>query len=251
MSNRWTGSFDAAIELAPSGANSLLAAVHRKGHAPPGEVLTGPHLQHSLALNLPLPESSATHGLKGRLQVQVSTPSVSIPDGAPGRVTASSEIYARFRAVAGSKPAPEFVHGTLRFTTAIAIVECEGTALAEIRVGANAVEVSFTPAPGAPLADDARQLVEDAVRDVLQTAVGAVHHRISSVGSGGVRDRAPGLPHAAPAAFAFRVMLAFGGRCSARADRPPRCSSAQVKTSRWRWEASSSRGSCSKWRVVR
>jgi len=211
MSNRWTGGFDAAIELAPSGANSLLAAIHRKGHAPPGEVRAGPHLLHGLALNLPLPESAATHGLKGRLQVQISTPSVSIPDGPPGRVTVSSEIYARFQAVAGSEPAPEFVHGTLRFTTPLAIVECEHTALAEMRVGSSAVEVSFTPAPGAALGDAQRQLVEDAVRDVLAKAVGPVHHRISSVGSGEFAiEHIAFRTQRAGSLSAFELLLAFG-----------------------------------------
>jgi hypothetical protein len=211
MANRWTGGFDAAIELAPSGANSLLAAIHRKGHVPAGEVHPGPHLLHSLALNLPLPGSSAAHGLKGHLKVQVSTPSVSIPDGAAGRVVVASEVYARFQAVPGSKPAPEFLHGILRFTTPIAIVECENTALAEIRVGSNAVEVSFTPLPGTTLTDEQRQLVEDAVRDVLAEAVGAVHHRISGVGSGEFTiEHIAFRTQRTGSLSAFELLLAFG-----------------------------------------
>src|SRR6188768_3538201 len=106
MTNRWTGGFDAAIALAPTGANSLLAAIHRKGHAVSGEPHDGPHVLHSLAVNLPIPGSAAAHGLRGHLQVQVSTPSVSIPDGPAGRASISVDVYAWFRAALGSTPAP-------------------------------------------------------------------------------------------------------------------------------------------------
>ena len=117
MPNRWTGGFDATIELAPSGANAVLAALHRKGHRPPGEDQKGPHLLHSLSINLPIPESSATHGLVGHLQLQLSTPSVAIPEGPAGRATISIEVYAWFQRTFASVPAPEFLHGTLSFTT--------------------------------------------------------------------------------------------------------------------------------------
>ena len=211
MTNRWTGGFDAAIALAPAGANSLLAAIHRKGHAQPSEPHTGPHLLHSLALNLPHPDSAATHGLRGTLQVQVSTPSVSIPDGPPGRASVSIELYAWFQKAIGSTPAPEFLHGTLRFTTPISIVECEGTTLAEISVGSNAVEVSFTPAPGTSLSAEQKQLVETAVRDVLQVAVGPVHHRVGSVGSGEFAiDHVAFRTQRVGTRSAFELLLAFG-----------------------------------------
>lgn len=211
MTNRWTGGFDAAIALAPAGANSLLAAIHRKGHAPPGEPHQGPHLLHSLALNLPLQGSGATHGLRGTLQVQISTPSVSIPEGQPGRAAVSVELYAWFQKALGSTPAPEFLHGTLRFTAPISIVECAGSTLAEIRVGSNAADVSFTPAPGTTLSAEHKQLVEDAVRDVLQKALGPVHHRVGSLGSGEFAvDHVAFRTQRAGTRSAFELMIAFG-----------------------------------------
>lgn len=211
MPNRWTGGFDAAIELAPSGANALLAALHRKGHRPPGEVQRGPHLMHSLALNLPIPGSTATHGLAGNLQVQLSTPSVSIPPGSPGRVTVSIELYAWFQRTPSSVPAPEFLHGTLSFTTTVALVECDGVPLAEIQVGTADVEVSFTPAAGTTLSDEQRQLVESAVRDVLRDAVGSVHHRIAGVGSGEFAVEHIALrTQRSGALSAFELSLSFG-----------------------------------------
>jgi hypothetical protein len=113
-------SYDAAIALAPSGANTLLAAIHRKGHAQPSEPHKGPHLPHKGAVNLPLPGSPATHGLRGHLQLQISTPSVSIPEGPAGRAAVSVELYAWFQRALNGAPAPEFLHGTLRFTTSLA-----------------------------------------------------------------------------------------------------------------------------------
>jgi hypothetical protein len=211
MTNRWTGGFDAAIALAPTGANSLLAAIHRKGHAVSGEPHDGPHVLHSLAVNLPIPGSAAAHGLRGHLQVQVSTPSVSIPDGPAGRASISVDVYAWFRAALGSTPAPEFLHGTLRFTTAISIVECQDNTLAEIDVGASSADVSFTPAPGTTLAAGQQQLVEDAVRDVLQKAVGPIHHRIGSLGSGDFAiEHVAFRTQKAGGRAAFELLLSFG-----------------------------------------
>ncbi len=95
MVNRWTGAFDAAIELAPAGVNALLAAIHRKGDPLPDVPSTGPHFLHSLALNLPFAGSTSERDLRGHLQVQVSTPSVSVPAGSDSeRVTVSVELYA-------------------------------------------------------------------------------------------------------------------------------------------------------------
>ena len=211
MANRWTGGFDAAIALAPSGANSLLAAIHRKGHAPAGEPHSGPHLLHNLAVNLPLPQSAATHGLRGHLEVQLSTPSVSIPDGPPGRAGVSIDLYAWFQQALGSNPAPEFLHGTLRFTTPISIVECAGSTLAEIRAGSGALDVSFTPAAGTTLSPQQKQLVEDAVRDVLEKAIGPVHHRVASLGSGEFAvDHVAFRTQRVGARSAFELLLSFG-----------------------------------------
>ena len=184
MVNRWTGAFDAAIELAPGGVNALLAAIHRKGDPLPDAPTAGPHFLHSLALNLPFEDSSSEHDLRGHLQVQVSTPSVSVPTGSDAeRVTVSVELYAWFQATISSDPAPEFIHGTLAFTTGLEIVECGGSTLAEIRVATGGVEVSFTPAPGSGLSAGDVSLVEGVIAQFLQQ-LRPVQLRVAGLGSG-------------------------------------------------------------------
>src|SRR5262245_29467327 len=103
MANRWTGAFDAVIELAPHGIDHLLAALHRKGHGKQDEPASGPRLLHAMSVNLPLNGPIAGRNLRGHLEIQVSTPSVSVPlAGEPNRVTVSVEIYSWFQAAFGS-----------------------------------------------------------------------------------------------------------------------------------------------------
>lgn len=216
MANRWTGAHDAVLELAPHGANRLLAALHRKGDAT-GETNDGPHLLHSTAINLPLPGPPlpGAPNLKGHLRVQISTPSVDVPPAAgPGRVRVSIETYGWFQALPDSDPAPEFLHGTLVLTVGVRVFKCHGQTLAEIGFASSDLEVEFTPAPGSGATAADVALVKATVPALLrsgrlqsQFAVGAL-----SAGSFAVRDLGfKTLRSASQSAFAVLLSLQAPG----------------------------------------
>jgi len=189
MANRWTGSYDAVIELSPDGANRLLAAVHRKGHALPNQPAPGPHLLHSTSVNLPLNGPMAGRNLRGHLEIQISTPSVSVPPGADGtRVTVSMEVYAWFQRAFGSDPAPEFLHGILSLTMGLSVVECQGETLVEVGLGG--VQASFQPAPGSGASTEDVALVEAVVPSIVRDSLAPVQLHVGSLEAGGfsVRD---------------------------------------------------------------
>ncbi len=203
MVNRWTGAYDAVLELASSGADLLLAALHRQGHPPVDAPPEGFHLLHGGSLNLPLPSGplpgvSVSIGplaggpagaggadLRGHLRIQASTPSIRVPQEAgSARVTAVVEVFARFQPALGSGPAPEFVHGTLSVTAGISLVECEGATLAKVSVQSDDVRASFAPAPGSGLGPAEVALVEHVVVELVRRGLQPVQVRVSALGSG-------------------------------------------------------------------
>ncbi len=215
MANRWTGAHDAVLELSPGGVGRLIAAIHRKGHRTSTSA-DGPHLVHSAAFDLPFLGTSPAAGpnLRGHLRLQVSTPSVDVPAGAPARVRVSVQTYAWFQPLAGSEPAPEFLHGTLALTVGLRIVRCRGVMLAEIGLASDDVEVDFTPAPGSGATSADVALVRAAVPAILRGAFGPAQFPLGSLSTGSltVRDLAfKGLRSAAQSAFALLLTLRAGG----------------------------------------
>ncbi|TAH39461.1 MAG: TlpA family protein disulfide reductase [Planctomycetota bacterium] len=189
MVNRWTGAYDAVIQIAPDGADRLLAAIHRKGNPPPGLPAPGPHLMHSTSVNLPLNGPIAGRNLRGHLEIQVSTPSVTVPAGSDGtRVTVSMDIFSWFQRAFGSDPAPEFLHGTLSLTVGLSVVQCQGELL--IQVGLNGIQARFQPAAGSGASAEDVALVEAAVPAIVAQSIAPVQLHVGSLEAGGfaVRD---------------------------------------------------------------
>ena len=215
MANRWTGDYDAVLQVAPAGIDPLLAALHRKG-SPEVEVAeSGPHLLHSGSFNLPLGQEDTASRLRGHLQFQVSTPSVSLPSGGDdGQVRISMEVMAWFQPTLISAAAPSFIHGTLSLSTPLSVVQCQGALVIDVRVQTNLTEASFVPAPGSGLDADEIQLVEQVIREVLATHFEPVHLRVTppSAGSFSVRDLAlRTLRTGGQAAFSLMLELLEGG----------------------------------------
>ena len=204
MANRITGNYDAVLQLSTRGADRILASVHGKGAPHPNRRLhpdgePGPRMIHSGALNFPLfqgrsveslpgmrplPEGAIVSRLKGHLQFQVSTPSITVPSDSDGsRVTVSTEIYAWYQEARGSEAAPEFSHGKLSLTTGIVLVRCGEETLVEVDLRSDDVEVAFAAAPGSGMtpADEAR--VQAIASEIVRHTFEPVQLRVSGIGS--------------------------------------------------------------------
>ncbi|MET9022724.1 TlpA disulfide reductase family protein [Actinopolymorpha sp. NPDC004070] len=200
-----TGEYDVATEVSIGLVNCVLAAIHEN------ENRAYPRLCHSLTASVddayrgaadPIPESERT-GIRTTVEVQLSTPTVSLPvdaladtlwsrsrqpvrtaaRGGPlgpwGRPTCWPSISARLRLRAWLRdtPAelPEFVHGDLYLTAGLVrTVLWQWHPLPPRRrtfLGLDhsaGPEVRFEPAAGATLTDQQRVLVERIVRNAFR-----------------------------------------------------------------------------------
>lgn len=114
-------------------------------------------------------------GVRGRAQVQVSTPRVSFPDGSTSKVTATFQVRARFLPDAGSAPFPERVHGELRATFLLAVTTAQGGGtLLELTPSDDDGEIVFAPAKGSGTSPDAAEQVAVEIRYALRNRFGAM-----------------------------------------------------------------------------
>lgn len=203
-----TGEYDLAIEAGMGLVNAILGAVHQN------QDTRFPVMPHSLSLFLddasrgpgdPVPESSRT-GIRSRVEVQVSTPIVSLPVdvlqvrpeslhgpgtrhvgfGAGSRSAARAlgdifvppfrrvpRLQAKLRIRAWVRDAtdgrlPEFLHGDLFVTTGLVRSEVAGVGTFVTLDRSSALQVAFSPAFGTTVTDEQRQLVARIVSNVIR-----------------------------------------------------------------------------------
>lgn len=67
----------------------------------------------------PIPGFDPPSELRGIAQVQLSSPTLSIPDDTGERVTVHMQMRARYFAAAGTRPMPEYLRGEIRITVSV------------------------------------------------------------------------------------------------------------------------------------
>jgi hypothetical protein len=82
--------------------------------------------------------------IKGRLQVQLAAPTISLPAGAPSSVTATFAVLARFLPDRGTPPLAEFIRGLLQLTTTVKPVTSSVANVVEVDIKGSDVVVGFT-----------------------------------------------------------------------------------------------------------
>ena len=180
MANALTGKFDVVAEFGIQAVNRILAAQHQDEtylHSIPADVL---------AEGLPWVRIDDTDtGVRGIAQIQVSTPTVTLPAGDhASRVTIHYQLMAHIQADSESAAVPEFVHGEIQVTVNVVQEHGEGEDVIEVDLGAEDLEVTFTPDMGAPLSEEEKAQVNQIIRNVLMTGFEPVSSDVYLPGRG-------------------------------------------------------------------
>jgi hypothetical protein len=164
MANALTGDFDVVAEVSVSAVNRILAAQHQV--TTPREIYL-----HSFQTNIPPGGSADDTGVRGIAEVQVSTPTITLPaTGSSSRVSIHFQVMARMRPYPESVDVPEFIHGEIRVTVDVAQILSDTENVIAINLSAADVEVSFVPNSEAPpLTPEQRNLVNQIIDNFMRT----------------------------------------------------------------------------------
>ncbi len=83
--------------------------------------------------------------LKGRAQLQLYPPTLTVPDATGTKLTVRIQLMARYTPDANTAPLAEFIHGELQMTAAFSQVASQSGHVLQIDVKAQDVGISFTP----------------------------------------------------------------------------------------------------------
>jgi peroxiredoxin len=174
MSQR-TGQFDAVLEVSLTTVNRILASIHQNPDvsSPPGP----PHFLHRIVTRLgdnsppgPLPGPIP---VRGTLKVQLSVPSVALPNDNTQDLIVNCDIRAYFDADPGSAPFPECTHGTVQATFSVAITtktwpDPVHTQLT-VTITNDDNKIDFVPAAGCALSFQEVEEIKKQLRQFLRT----------------------------------------------------------------------------------
>jgi hypothetical protein len=207
-----TGQYDVATELSIGLVNAIVAAIHEN------EDDDYPMMEHSIRMGIadvprgagdPVPPGERT-GVRGTAEIQVSTPTVSIPAGglegqvlsqgraaprtavesarAPvgpigpgGRVSCWPQISARLNVRAwlrGTEALPEFVHGDLHLTTGVVRTDLPGAGTFLGLDHSAGPYVQFEAAPGTTVTDEQRGVITRIVRNFIRADSEAITFKL-------------------------------------------------------------------------
>ena len=178
MSNPLTGDFDLVAQFSLPTVNRILGSIHQKGDA----VNDGITFLHSFRTHIPqnsgpgfpvgkggipIPNPSAVQGI---IEVQVSTPTITLVANSSTRVTAHFEIMAHYIADDPASTLPEFVHGELQVTFSV-LQQAAGNknSLLTMDIQAANLEVNFIPDAGLPLSAQDLAIITAELKSFLKT----------------------------------------------------------------------------------
>src|SRR5262245_27458568 len=117
------------------------------------------------------PEPIQPSHLQGRAQLQLTPPTVEVPDAGGTNVTVRQQIMARYFPDSNTSPAAEFVHGELQITAAVSRIASQAADILNIDVKADDVYVNFTPAWSShPLTAEDLAAINLWIRNALKTS---------------------------------------------------------------------------------
>jgi peroxiredoxin len=109
--------------------------------------------------------------LRGRAQLQVSTPTIEVTDASGSKVTVRMEIKARYFPDPQTSPLAEFIVGELRMTAAVDQVASQAADVIEVDVKADQVVIDFRPTWSSnPLSAADVAAINLAIRNALKTS---------------------------------------------------------------------------------
>jgi len=107
MPNPLTGDFDAVLQISGATVNRLLASMHQQ--LPTSGL---PHFPHSAVLRIG--DSHPVDRARGTVRAQIGVPRLQLIHGATDRFLLEVGVRVRYRPDTGTKPLPQFMHGTVR-----------------------------------------------------------------------------------------------------------------------------------------
>jgi peroxiredoxin len=112
-------------------------------------------------------------GVRGFVEVQVSTPTITLPVDSTSRVTIHYNVMVHFVADAGTPALPEFLHGEVQATVDVDQVAWQSGNVLEIDFTADDIDVTFNPVwTDPPLTQSQGALINKVIRNVLRTKFG-------------------------------------------------------------------------------
>lgn len=109
-------------------------------------------------------------GVRGYLEVQVSTPTITLPSNSASRVTIHYTVMIHYLADAGTPVLPEFLHGEIQATVDVAQVAWQSGHVLDIDFTAHDIDVTFNPFWTDPaLTPGQLALINKIIRNVLRT----------------------------------------------------------------------------------
>jgi peroxiredoxin len=111
--------------------------------------------------------------LKGRAQLQVSPPTLQVPDASGARIRARMQVMARYFPDPQTSPLAEFVRGELQITADVSQVTSQQfpVSIVDINIKGENVDISFSPSfSSRPLTDSDFAAVNLLMRNALNTS---------------------------------------------------------------------------------
>jgi peroxiredoxin len=109
--------------------------------------------------------------LKGKVQLQLSAPTVDVPDALGKNLSVTINAIARYFPDRNTDPIAEFIRGDLRITAPVNQITSETGNVVEFDLKADQVVISFTPSSSSkPLSAADRAAITLAIRNALRTS---------------------------------------------------------------------------------
>ncbi len=179
MSNPLTGDFDLVAQFSLPTVNRILGSIHQKGDVSNDGITFLHSFRTHIPQNpgpgfpvgkggIPIPNPSAVQGI---IEVQVSTPTITLVANSSTRVTAHFEIMAHYIADDSPSTLPEFVHGELQVTFSILQQAAGGNnSLLTMDIQAANLEVNFISDSGLPLSAQDLAIITAELKTFLKTS---------------------------------------------------------------------------------
>jgi len=137
--------------------------------APPG---AASRMQEVFSRFGQLPElESVPEVVRGKVQVQVSTPAISLPTGSTSEVTVHAQVRAHFTPDPGTTDLPQPVHGEVQATFEARSVQTGSGRRLVIRPSAQDSKIVFIPTPGSGLSAGDTTKISTQVRKVVRESI--------------------------------------------------------------------------------
>src|SRR5262245_61666691 len=109
--------------------------------------------------------------LQGRAQLQLSPPTIDVPDGSGTNIRVQLNLMSRYFPDPNTLPVVEFIRGDLQLTAAVNQVSSQTANVVDIDIQADDVSIDFSPTwSDRPLSTEDRAGIQQVIRNALKTS---------------------------------------------------------------------------------